>query len=96
MSSIIKQKVGNNTYLYESVSFRNDDGLPRNKRTLIGKIEASSGRPVYKPEYLDRMAACGHPIAITPAAPSFTVHDIHQSSIRDFGAFYSIGNLPSK
>jgi len=88
MSSIVKQKVGNNTYLYESVSFRNDDGLPRNKRTLIGKIEASSGQPVYKPEYLDRMAACGHPIAITPPAPSFTVHDIHHSCIRDFGAFY--------
>ena len=88
MSSIVRQKVGNNTYLYESVSFRNEGGQPRNKRTLIGKIEAASGQVQYKPEYLDRMAACGHPIAVTPIAQSFTISDIHRSSIRDFGAFY--------
>ena len=32
MSSIVRQKVGNNIYLYESVSYRNEDGKPRNKR----------------------------------------------------------------
>ncbi|TWI63915.1 hypothetical protein LZ24_03233, partial [Desulfobotulus alkaliphilus] len=38
MACIVKQKVGNNTYLYESTSYRNSEGKPRNKRCLIGKI----------------------------------------------------------
>jgi len=88
MSSIVRQKVGNTIYLYESISFRNEDGQPRNKRALIGKIEAATGRPLYKPEYLERMAACGRPIAVEPAASSFTAGDIQRSCVRDFGAFY--------
>ena len=46
MSSIIQQKVGKHTYLYESVSFRNEDGAPRNKGTPIGKLDVVSGRPI--------------------------------------------------
>ena len=57
MSCIVKQKVGNHIYLYESISYRNKDGKPRNKRTPIGKIDLITGQPKYKPEYLDRMAA---------------------------------------
>ena len=87
MSSIVKQKVGNNIYLYESVSYRNDGGQPRNNRKIIGKIDLATGQPVYKPEYLERMTAQGQPVTIAPAA-AFTIGDIHQSSIRDFGAFY--------
>jgi transposase len=93
MSSIVKHKVGNNVYLYESSSYRNEAGQPRNKRTLIGKIEAATGQPVYKAEYLERMAAAGHPIAITPNVSSFTIDDIHRSCIRDFGAFYLFKKL---
>ena len=96
MSSIVKQKVGNNTYLYESVSYRNEDGRPRNKRTLVGKIETGTGRPLYKPEYLDRMAACGRPVETVRAAPSFSASDIYRSSIRDFGAFYLYRQLAER
>jgi len=88
MSSIIKQKIDGRTYLYESFSYRNKDRQPRNKRTLIGKIDPITELPVYKPEYMDRMAAEGHPITISPTASSFTINDIQNSSIRDFGAFY--------
>jgi transposase len=88
MSSIVKQKVGNNVYLYESVSYRNEAGRPRNKRTIIGKIEAATGQPIYKPEYIERMAKEGRPITIPPTVSPFTINDIHRSSIRDFGAFY--------
>ena len=96
MSSIVKQKVGNNIYLYESVSFRNKEGQPRNTRIIIGKIEAGTGQPVYKKEYLDRMAAEGHPVPITQTPSSFTVNDIHRSSICDFGAFYLYKELAKK
>jgi len=56
MSSIIRQRVGKYIYLYESTSYRNEEGKPRNKRTIIGKIDPQTGLPVYKPEYLERMA----------------------------------------
>ena len=39
MSSVIRQKVGDKIYLYESVSYRNADGKPRNTRVPIGKID---------------------------------------------------------
>ena len=62
MSSIVRQKVGNKLYLYESTSFRNAEGKPRNNRVLIGKVDPVTGNPVYKPEYLQRMAANGSPV----------------------------------
>lgn len=88
MSSIVKQKVGDHIYLYESISFRNADGKPRNKRVPIGKIDPQTGLPVYKPDYLERMALDGTPIAISPTDAQFSELDIMRSSIRDFGSFY--------
>lgn len=88
MSSIVRQKVGRHTYLYESVSYRNKNGEPRNKRMPIGKIDPATGQPAYKPEYLERMADEGR--AIKPASQDgpFSRPDIMQSSVRDYGAFY--------
>lgn len=87
MTCIVRQKVGNNIYLYESTSYRNSEGKPRNKRCLIGKINRETGDPIYRPEYLERMAANGTPIAV-PAPTRFSVEDIRQSTIREYGAFY--------
>ena len=88
MSSIIRQKVGDKIYLYESVSFRNADGKPRNKRVPIGKIDPVTGNPVYKPEYLADMAKKGTPIEIPTATMMFSIDDIQHSFIKDYGAFY--------
>jgi len=88
MSSIVKQKVGNKIYLYESVSYRNSEGKPRNKRIPIGKVDPISGNPVYKPEYLERMAENGNPIDIPATDSTFTPEDIRCSSIKEYGAFY--------
>ena len=88
MSSIVTQKVGKHIYLYESVSYRDENGEPRNRRKTVGKIDPITGQRVYKPEYLERMAAEGHPIETVQISASFTVEDIYRSSIRDFGAFY--------
>ena len=88
MSSIVRQKVGDKIYLYESISYRNEDGKPRNKRKPIGKIDSATGQPVYKPEYLERIGVTDdHTYTVAPPT-SFTISDIHQSSIRDYGAFY--------
>jgi len=93
MSSIIRLKVGNYIYLYESVSFRNADGKPRNKRTPIGKIDPVTGKPVYKPEYLERMAENGTPIEVQPTHPIFSMDDVRSSSIKEYGAFYLLHHI---
>jgi transposase len=81
--------VGDKVYLYESVSFRDANGKPRNSRNPIGKVDPVTGQPVYKAEYLNRLAAEGNPIAATAQQGlSFTAGDIQRSSVRDFGAFY--------
>ncbi len=96
MSCIVKQKVGKHVYLYESVSFRNSDGKPRNKRTPVGKLDPVTGNPVYKPEYLERMAENGTPVAATPAEPLFSPDDVRRSSIRSYGAFYLLDAVASR
>jgi len=90
MSSIVRQKVGSHVYLYESFSYRDENGQPRNKRSPVGKIDPVTDEPIYKSEYLERMAAEGHPVTLPeqPSSTSFTAEDIKRSAIRDYGAFY--------
>ena len=88
MGSIVPQKVGKYTYLYESFSYRDSDGKPRNKRSTIGKLDPITGHPIYKPEYIERMAAEGKPIQTVQTTSTFTLDDLFRSTIRDYGAFY--------
>lgn len=94
MASIVRQKVGNRTYLYESVSYRNAEGKPRNRRVPIGKIDPTSGQLIYKPDYLARMAASG---AIRESAAAsvttFTSEDIRQSSVLEYGSMYLLQSI---
>jgi hypothetical protein len=55
MASIVRNKVGNHTYLYESESYRDSDGKPQTRKTSIGKIDPVTGESVFKPEYLERV-----------------------------------------
>ena len=96
MSSIVQQKVGKHTYLYESTSYRDRNGNPRNKRATIGKIDPATGRHIYKPEYLERKAAEGKPITTVQTSSSFTVDDLMRSTVRDYGAFYLFRELSEK
>lgn len=93
MSSIVRQAVGNKIYLYESTSYRNEEGKPRNKRVPIGKIDPATNQPIYKAEYLARMAESG--IQLEEASPlkAFTTNEIRQSSVLEFGAQYLFSNI---
>ncbi len=62
MASITRQTVGKYTYLYESVSFRDDHGRPRNRKMAIGKVDPVTGNPIFKPAYIARMAAAATPV----------------------------------
>ena len=88
MSSIVEAKVGNHTYLYESVSFRDENGKPRNRRASIGKVDPKTGRHVYKPEYIERRRLEGSPVEIDPQDRRYSEEDIRRSSIREYGAMH--------
>jgi len=91
MASITRQTVGNNTYLYESHSFRDDLGRPRNRKVKIGKIDRNTGRPLYTQEYIDRMREAGTPVAIPPPDRIDGLEErIIQAldSLKSFGLFY--------
>lgn len=55
MASIVTNKIGKYTYIYESVSYRDEKGKPQTKKTPIGKYDLITGLPVYRPEYLERV-----------------------------------------
>lgn len=88
MSSIIRQKVGKHTYLYESTSFRNAEGKPRNERKIIGKVDPVTNTEIYKPEYIAKRKAEGNPLEISNVKSVFTITEIKQSKINEYGAFY--------
>jgi len=88
MATIIKQRVKGHVYLYESVSYRNEDGQPRSQRKLIGKIDPKTGNPIYTGEYIQRMKAKGTPVDQSSQEETFTENDIKRSIIKEYGAFY--------
>ena len=91
MACISRQNVGKYTYLYESVSFRDQNGRPRNKKVSIGKIDPVTGMPVFKKEYLERMAAAGTPIEQeSPSIPRETLEIARNilASNKRYGSMY--------
>ena len=87
MSCITKQHVGKYTYLYESTSFRNAEGKPRNKKVRIGKIDPKTGNTIYTPEYLERMEAAGTPVAVEDNSDTdVDIADVLDSSKR-YGSY---------
>jgi len=99
MPSITKQTVGNNTYLYESHSFRDDMGRPRNRKVKIGKIDRNTGRAIYSEEYIDRMREAGTPLDIPETG---NINDLEErigkamDSLKNYGLFYFLKKLSEK
>ncbi len=93
MSFIIEQRVGKYTYLYECTSYRDQNGDPRSKRVTIGKIDMKTGKPIYKPEYLERMKEAGTPVELPSTEKVFSLDDVKNSSVREYGLFYLLHHL---
>ena len=102
MACITRQHIGKYTYLYESESFRDKQGRPRNKKTKIGKINPKTGREIYNEEYLDRMAQAGTPFAPLepdPIPTDRTVKDLTReilASVRSYGGYYLLTGTAEK
>lgn len=95
MSSIVPVKVGKHTYLYESFSYRDAKGNPQNKRRTVGKLDPVTGRPIYKPEYVERMEKEGTPVDASLLQNVFTAEEISRSSILERGVFYLLHQIAS-
>ena len=93
MASIVRQKVGKYTYLYESESYRNEQGKPRNRRVMIGKVDLKTGLPVYKKEYIERMKEKGCRIESAEIVPVFSVEDIRRSSLLQTGMVHLLRGI---
>lgn len=85
MACIVRLRKGSHTYLYESRSYRDDQGRPRAHRTLVGSLDPETGNPRYKPEYLERMAAQGTPIQVPPQPQVFSDTDLTHAQVLHTG-----------
>jgi len=99
MASITRQTVGNNTYLYESHSFRDEEGRPRNNKIKIGKIDRKTGRAAYNQEYLDRMLEAGTPVTIPET--ELTIEQKESvcealDNLKSYGLFYFLEKTAEK
>jgi len=63
--STTKQHIGKYTYLYESTSYRDQQGRPRNKKTKIATINPNTNQTTYTPQYLKT-----HPELTTTQQPT--------------------------
>jgi hypothetical protein len=91
MPSITKQHIGKHTYLYESISYRDESGRPRNRKTKIGKLNPATGEAIYIPEYLERnpgLRATQFPAAEIAVSETGTYIARVLDSVKDFGVFW--------
>jgi transposase len=99
MPSITKQRQGKYTYLYESTSYRDEQGRPRNHKVKIGKLAPGTGKPVYTEEYLDRMRQAGTPVHISIFDAADGLEERIQEALdsaRDYGLFCFLKLLAEK
>jgi transposase len=92
MASIVRNKVGKYTYLYESVSYRDSNGKPQTRKISIGKIDPQTGEPIYKPEYLERVRGTDKEPVINNVK-QYSKDDIKRSIIRELGVFYLLESI---
>ena len=92
MSAIITCKVGNYTYLYESESYRDEEGKVRNRRRVVGKVDPITGKHIYKPEYI--MEKGLHMTEETASnSEIYSVNDVKHSVVKEYGVFYLLDEI---
>jgi transposase len=101
MPSITRQTIGKYTYLYESTSFRDEQGRPRNRKEKIGKVDPRTGRTVYTPVYLEKMRTAGTPIVV-PETLEQILDDLPNrlsralEGLRDYGVYYFLKHIAQR
>ena len=98
LASITKQRIGKYTYLYESTSYRNEQGKPRNKKAKIGKIDPITNEIIFTKEYLSRNPDA---IVTTPTSnpvPSeiYAYAEQFFDGVRAYGVFWFLFKITEK
>jgi hypothetical protein len=95
MSNLSVQHIGKYTYIYESKSFRDSFGRPRNKKTRIGKLDLVTSELIYTEEYIK-----SHPelqkLNPTNIDNGYKIRDIifkTLENVLDYGLFWFFQNL---
>ena len=88
MSSIIRRTINGRIYLYESTSYRDEQGRPRNKKKYIGKIDAITGEAVCKSNLTSSQNTEQKPVENKMTEKSYTLKDVQKSDVKEFGAYY--------
>ena len=92
MSSIVRCKSGNYTYLYESESYRDEEGNPQNRRKCVGRVDPVTGNDVFNPEYLERIWGTNRQPTLNNTK-IFSVNDIKSSSNKELGTHYLLDSI---
>ena len=95
MTCITRQHIGKYTYLYESTSYRDQQGQPRNKKVRIGKIDPETGETIYDASYLEREKSTNE-VGMANEKQKDKYHSDESSSsieeildcTKNFGSFY--------
>jgi transposase len=95
VTSIVRNKVGKYVYLYESESYRDENGKPQTRKVSIGKIDSKTGKPVYKPEYLAGVAGTNKQPDLSNET-LYSEKDIRESEIREYGAFHLMETISAE
>jgi transposase len=84
MASIVEVKVGNHTYLYESVSKRLGKTVT-NERRCVGKIDPNTKERHFKADYIEEMRTKGTPVKVASSQKVFSADDIRASAVLEAG-----------
>jgi len=93
MSTIVRSKSGKYTYLYESTSYRNENGDPRSKRVCIGRVDPETGEEVFNPEYIERTLGTDKQPKLDGNEKLFSINDIKASRNLEFGVQYMLNHI---
>lgn len=94
MSYTFQAKVGKYTYLFEGISYRNEQGEARNRRKRIATLDQKSGKWRYTEEYREQAKQEG--LSLTNAweeNEGFSRDDIRSSTIKDYGMYYLLEGI---
>lgn len=106
LACITKQRVGKYVYLYESVSYLNAEKKVRNRKTRIGKIDVSTGNPVFDEEYINRLKTEGKKLPDVKQEPVQTAAKETNGAVdialkvldgvKDYGSYYLLEQISKK
>jgi transposase len=92
VTSIVKNRSGKYVYLYESTSYRDQNGKPKSTRKCVGRIDPKTGQEHYHADYLERVWGTDKQPVIGERT-TFSLADARSSFVKDYGVYYLLSNI---